>query len=46
MNLEQKLRYLANALREENVPNFFVAELANIAEEVGDLEWRVDGLED
>lgn len=45
MSLEQRLRYLANALREENVPNFFIQDLYQLAEEVGELEWLMEGLE-
>ena len=46
MSLEEQLKNVAEGLREEGVPNFFVQDLYMIADEVGDLEWRMNDLED
>lgn len=46
MSLEDDLLYLAEGLREYDVPAFYREDLRNLAEQVGDLEWRMQGLED
>lgn len=45
MSLEQELLYIAEGLREENVPHFFIQDLINAAERAGTLEWRLEDLE-
>lgn len=45
MNLAQRLKDLAEGLREEHVSFFFVQDLYVIADEVAELEWRMEALE-
>lgn len=44
--LEDDLLDLAEGLREYNVPAFYREDLRKIADKVGDLEWRMNELED
>lgn len=46
MSLESELVDLAEGLREYEVPYFYIQDLRNLAGQVGDLEWRMKGLED
>ena len=46
MSLEQELKDIAGGLWEDNSSPSIVYALYNIAMRVGDLEWRMDGLED
>lgn len=46
MSLEDDLLYLAQGLEEYAVPGIYAKDLRKIADKVGDLEWRMQGLED
>lgn len=46
MSLEDDLLYLAQGLEEYEVPYFYIQDLRKMADKVGDLEWRMNELED
>lgn len=45
MSLEDELKYLAEGLREYDVPSIYGEDLRALAEKVGELEWRLEDLE-